>query len=124
MTWCLELLHYLFIIVATLQYFQFFHSLLQYLLPAYEFFTCQVVYFLFAVLFIIKIFTQFYSLLRTVAEVGTCAAIIAAQACGETILLAIVLAPQLFLNGCTDACAVSILAILSAIAQPLSNTVD
>ena len=29
-------------------------------------------------------------------EVGTCAAIIAAQACGATILLAIALAPQLF----------------------------
>ena len=31
--------------------------------------------------------------------------------------LAIALAPQLFLNGCSDACAASILAILSAIAQ-------
>ena len=49
------------------------------------------------------------------AEVGTCAAIIAAQACGATISLAIALAPQLFLNGCADA--TSILAILSAIAQ-------
>ena len=42
------------------------------------------------------------------AEVGTR---------GATILLAIALAPQLFLNGCTDACTASILAILSAIAQ-------
>ena len=41
-------------------------------------------------------------------ELGTCAA---------TISLAIALAPQLFLNGCADACTVSILAILSAIAQ-------
>ena len=37
------------------------------------------------------------------AEVGTC---------GATILLAIALASQLFLNGCADACAASILAIL------------
>ena len=37
--------------------------------------------------------------------------------CGATILLAIVFAQQLFLNGCADACAASILAILSAIAQ-------
>ena len=51
------------------------------------------------------------------AEVGTCAAIIAAQACGATILLVIALAPQLLLNACADACAASILAILSAIAQ-------
>ena len=51
------------------------------------------------------------------AEVGTCAAIIAAQACGATISLAIALALQLFLNGCADACAATILAILSAIAQ-------
>ena len=41
-------------------------------------------------------------------ELGTCAA---------NISLAIALAPQLFLNGCADACAASILAILSAIAQ-------
>ena len=34
--------------------------------------------------------------------------------CGATVLLAIALAPQLFLNGCADACAASILAILSA----------
>ena len=51
------------------------------------------------------------------AEVGTCAAIIAAQACSATSSLAITLAPQLFLNGCADACAASISAILSAIAQ-------
>ena len=50
-------------------------------------------------------------------EEGICPAKIAEQACGATILLAIVLAPQLFLNGCSDACAASILAILSAIAQ-------
>ena len=37
--------------------------------------------------------------------------------CGATILLAIALAPQLFLNGCADTCAASILVILSAIAQ-------
>ena len=37
--------------------------------------------------------------------------------CGATISLAIALVPQLFLNGCIDACAASILAILSAIAQ-------
>ena len=42
------------------------------------------------------------------AEVGTCVA---------TILLAIALVPQLFLNSCADACAASIFAILSAIAQ-------
>ena len=42
------------------------------------------------------------------AEVGTCVA---------TILLAIALVPQLFLSSCTDACAASIFAILSAIAQ-------
>ena len=41
------------------------------------------------------------------SEVGTC---------GATILLAISLALQLFLNDCADACAASILAILSAIA--------
>ena len=52
------------------------------------------------------------------SEVGTCAAIIEAQAWSATILLAIALAPQLFLNGCADACAASILAILNAIAQP------
>ena len=51
------------------------------------------------------------------AEVGTCAAIIVAQACRSTISLAIALAPQLCLNGCADACAASILAILSAIAS-------
>ena len=50
-------------------------------------------------------------------EVGTCAAIIATQAWGATILLVIALAQQLFLSGCADACAASILAILSAIAQ-------
>ena len=50
-------------------------------------------------------------------EVGTCTAIIAVQACGGTISLAITLAPQSFLNGCADACAASNLAILSAIAQ-------
>ena len=49
-------------------------------------------------------------------EVGICHAIIAAQACGATILLAIALAPQLFLNGRADACAASISAILRAIA--------
>ena len=49
------------------------------------------------------------------AEVGTCAAMIAAQPRGATILLAMVLAPQLFVSGCADACAASILAILSAI---------
>ena len=48
---------------------------------------------------------------------GTCAAIIAAQACSATILLAIALAPQLLLNDYADACTASILAILSAIAQ-------
>ena len=52
-------------------------------------------------------------------EVGSCAAIIVVQACGATISLAIALAPQLFLNGCTDACAASILAILSASASQL-----
>ena len=41
-------------------------------------------------------------------ERGTCAA---------TILLAIALARQLYLNDCADACAASILAILSAIVQ-------
>ena len=41
-------------------------------------------------------------------ELGTCAA---------TISLAIARVPQLFLNGCADARAASILAILSAIAQ-------
>ena len=56
-----------------------------------------------------------YYLPRTftrIAEVGTCCA---------TILLAIALAPELFLNGCADACAASILAILSAIAQAQLN---
>ena len=43
-------------------------------------------------------------------EVGTC---------GAAISLAISLAPQLFLNGCADACAASILAILSAIASQI-----
>ena len=59
-------------------------------------------------------------------EVGTCVAIIAVQACGATISLVIALAPQLFLNGCGDTCAASILAILSAIAQAqvkISNTI-
>ena len=37
--------------------------------------------------------------------------------CGATILLAIALAPQLFLNGCANASAATFLAILSAIAQ-------
>ena len=37
--------------------------------------------------------------------------------CGATILLAIALAPQLFLNSCADACAASILAILSEITR-------
>ena len=37
--------------------------------------------------------------------------------CGATIILAIARPPQLFLNGYADACAASILAILSAIAQ-------
>ena len=37
--------------------------------------------------------------------------------CGATISLAIVLAPQLFLNDCADACPASILANLSAIVQ-------
>ena len=37
--------------------------------------------------------------------------------CGATILLAIALASKLFLSGCADACAASILAILSAISQ-------
>ena len=50
-------------------------------------------------------------------EVSTCGAIIVAQACSATISLAIALVPQLFLNSCADACAASILAILSAIAQ-------
>ena len=40
-----------------------------------------------------------------------------AQACGATVLLAIALAPQLFLNGWDDVCAARILAILSAIVQ-------
>ena len=48
---------------------------------------------------------------------GTCAAIIAVQACGAAILLAIALVPQLFLSGCADACAASILAILSTVVQ-------
>ena len=48
------------------------------------------------------------------AEVGTGAAIIAAQACGAAISLAIALAPQLLFIGCADACATSILAILCA----------
>ena len=52
---------------------------------------------------------------------GTRAAIIVAQACGATISLGIALAPQLFLNGSADACAASILAILSAIAQVKYN---
>ena len=43
---------------------------------------------------------------------GTCAATVAAQACDATISLV----AQLLLNGCADACAASILAILSAIA--------
>ena len=51
------------------------------------------------------------------AEVGTYAAIIAEQACSATMLRAIALAPQLFLNGCADACTASIWATLSAIAQ-------
>ena len=59
----------------------------------------------------------FLSLWCLRAEVGISAAIIAAQACGLTILLAITLAPQLFLNGCADAYAASILAILRAIAH-------
>ena len=42
------------------------------------------------------------------AELGTC---------GATISLAITLAPQLVLSSCADACAASILTILSAIAQ-------
>ena len=37
--------------------------------------------------------------------------------CGATIVLAIALAPQLFLTGCADAFAASILAVLSAIVQ-------
>ena len=37
--------------------------------------------------------------------------------CGPTILLAIALAPQSFLNGCADDCVASILAILNAITQ-------
>ena len=44
------------------------------------------------------------------AEVGTC---------GATMSLAIALAPQLFLNGCADACAASIFAIVSAIASQI-----
>ena len=54
--------------------------------------------------------TSFRAQMQTTVkpELGTCAA---------TILLAIALAPQLFLNGCADACTASILAILSAIAQ-------
>ena len=43
-----------------------------------------------------------------VPEMGTC---------GVTLLLATALAPQLFLKGCADALATSILAILSVIAQ-------
>ena len=39
------------------------------------------------------------------------------RTCGTTILLAIALVPQLFLNECADTCTASILAILSAIAQ-------
>ena len=50
----------------------------------------------------------------TLSEVNnTCAAIIAAQAWGATLLLEIGLVPQLLLNGCADACAASILANLS-----------
>ena len=51
------------------------------------------------------------------SEVGTCAAIIAGQACRAAISLAIALAAQLFLSSCADACAVIFLAFLSAIAQ-------
>ena len=57
----------------------------------------------------------FFPLSDLFSEVGTCAAIIAPQACDATILLPIALAPQLFLNACADACAASNLAILSAI---------
>ena len=48
---------------------------------------------------------------------GTCAAIIAVQACSATILLVIALVLQLFVSGCADACTTSILAILSTIVQ-------
>ena len=45
--------------------------------------------------------------------------------CGASVLRSyftcVALAPQLFLNGCADACAASILAILSAIAQVQFN---
>ena len=50
-------------------------------------------------------------------EVGTCAARIAEQAYGVTILLVITFAAQLFLNNCADACTASILTILSAVGQ-------
>ena len=52
-----------------------------------------------------------------VAEVGT----LRRNYCGATILLAIALAPQLFLNDCAHATAASISAILSAIAQAQLN---
>ena len=42
---------------------------------------------------------------------------LAPHACGATISLAIALEPQLFLNGCVDACTASILAFLSASAS-------
>ena len=44
------------------------------------------------------------------SEVGTCATIIAAEACGATIILAIALTPLLFLNGWADSRAASTLA--------------
>ena len=43
-----------------------------------------------------------------------CGTIIVVQACGAAILLAIVLAPQLFFNRCADTCAASIMASFSA----------
>ena len=55
--------------------------------------------------------------LSLLAEVGTSATIVSVKACSSIILLAIALASQLFLKGCADACAASILAILSAIVQ-------
>ena len=48
-----------------------------------------------------------------------CSTKICTLASSATILLALAPAPQVFLNGCADACAASIFAILSAIVQAL-----
>ena len=60
---------------------------------------------------------------RLLPEAGTCCAIIVPQACAATILLEIALAPQLFLIGCADSCAASIIAILSAIAIQIQSRI-